>query len=421
MDTEIIIQAISLFLLVVLSGFFSSSETALTTVNKVKLEELSILGNKRAKTALKILENPTKMISTILIANNVVNISASALATTIAIKIGGNSAVAIGTGILTLVVLIFGEITPKTLASVYNLEMSLLYSGVILLLRKILTPVIVLVDGLANLLLKMFKVDGTSVRQAMTEYEFRSVVEASTEDGVIEQEEQKMIYNVVDFGDSLAKDIMIPRTEMSSISVDATYEDLKELFLKDKYTRMPVYEESTDNIIGIINVKDIVFLSPENFAIRDHMREANYTFEHKKTSELLSEMKENSISICMVLDEYGATVGLVTLEDLLEEIVGEIRDEYDEAEKELIKEVDENTYSIPGSMKLDDVNEALSLSLSSEDYDSIGGLIIETLDRFPQSGETADLDNGIQLKVVSMDKNKIEEVEVILSDEEKEE
>lgn len=415
MDTDGVIRCISLVVLLFLSAFFSASETALTTVHKVKLESLADEGNKKAITVLKLLSKPSKMLSTILIANNIVNISASALATTLAIKIWGNSYVAMATGILTLLVLIFGEITPKTMATIKSEKMALNVGGIIYFISKIFTPVIFIVDSLANGILKLLRVDPAEARSAMTEYEFRTIVEASHEDGVIESEERQMIYNVVDLGDSLAKDIMIPRVEMACVNVEASYEELKEVFDKEKFTRIPVYEESTDNIIGIINMKDLLFLDhPEQINIRDIMREANFTFEHKKTSDLLAEMRQNSIPLVLVLDEYGDTVGLITLEDLLEEIVGEIRDEFDEEEMERIQEIGEQEYLVEGSLKLDDLNDAIGTSFDSDDYDSIGGLIIEKLDHLPEAGEAAELDDGTTLQVMEMDKNRIDKVKVTL-------
>ena len=422
MDTDGVIRCIILVVLLFLSAFFSASETALTTVNRLKLEAMAQDGKRRAKTVLKLMERPSKMLSTILIANNVVNISASALATTLAIRLFGNAYVALATGILTLLVLIFGEITPKTMATVNNEKMALSSGGIIYALSKILTPVIFVVDALANGFLKLFRVDPAAARSAMTEYEFRKIVEDSHEDGVLESEERQMIYNVVDLGDSLAKDIMIPRVEMACVNVDATYEELKEVFDKEKFTRIPVYEESTDNIIGIINMKDLLFMDhPEEVKIRDIMREASLTFEHKKTSDLLAEMRQNSIPMVLVLDEYGDTVGLITLEDLLEEIVGEIRDEFDEEEKERIQEIGEQEYLVEGSLKLDDINDALGTSFDSEDYDSIGGLIIEKLDHLPEAGESAELEDGTTLQVMEMDKNRIDKVKMTLPDPDEEE
>lgn len=422
LDTDGVIQCVSLVLLLALSAFFSSAETALTTVNRMKLRSLADDGNKRAQTTLKLLERPAKMLSTVLVANNVVNISASSLATTFALSIWGNNSVAIVTGVLTLLILIFGEITPKSFASLYSENISLAYGGIILFITKILTPVIYIIDRLSNGLLKLFHIDADTARSAMTEYELRTIVDVSHEDGVIASEERQMIYNVVDFGDSLAKDIMIPRVEMSCVSIDASYHELKEVFFEEKYTRIPVYEDSTDNIVGIINMKDVLFYEDlELFGIRNLMREANFTFEYKKTSELMMEMRENSISMTIVLDEYGAAVGLVTLEDLLEEIVGEIRDEFDEDEKDLIQMLDDHEYLVEGSMKLDDINDALGLELYSEDYDSIGGLIIEKLDEIPEAGESVELEDGTLLQVMEMDKNRIDKVKMTLPDPDEEE
>lgn len=419
LDTDGVIQWFILVILLLLSAFFSSAETALTTVNKLRIRALIDEGNKRAVSVSDLLERRTKMLSAILIANNVVNISASALATSIAIKIWGNNSIGIVTGVLTLLVLIFGEITPKNLATLYSEKISLIYAPIISSIMFILTPAIFVIDLLSNAIMRLLHIDVNAAKAIMTENELRTIVDVSHEDGVIEKEERQMIYNVVDFGDSLAKDIMIPRVDMSCVSVDATWEELKEVFLEEKYTRIPVYETNPDNIIGVINIKDILFYENWNgFQIRDIMREANFTFEYKKTSELMMEMRENSISMVMVLDEYGATAGLITLEDLLEEIVGEIRDEFDEDERNFIQETGERTYLIEGSMKLDDINNALELStpllLESNDYDSIGGLVIEQLDRLPETDESVELENGIILKVAAMDKTRIDKVSLTL-------
>ncbi len=419
MDTDGVMQLFFLVVLLLLSAFFSSAETALTTVNKLRIRTLFEEGNKRAVTVTYLLEHRSKMLSAILVANNVVNISASSIATSLAIRLWGNTYVGIVTGVLTLLILVFGEITPKNLATLYSEKISLTYAPVIRFIMRILTPVIFIVDKLSNGILFLLRIDINSIDNSMTETELRTIVDVSHEDGVIEKEERQMIYNVFDFGDSLAKDIMIPRVDMSSVSVEATWEELKEVFMEEKYTRLPVYEESTDNIIGLVNVKDILFYEDtDHFNVRNVMREANFTFEYKKTSELMIEMRESSINMIMVLDEYGATVGLITLEDLLEEIVGEIRDEFDEDERDLIQEIGDREYLIEGSMKLDDINDALELTddllLESEDYDSIGGIIIEQLDRLPEENEAVDLDNGIHLKVAEMDKTRIDKVYMTL-------
>lgn len=408
MDTDGVIQLFALLILVFLSGFFSSAETSLTTVNRVRLKALADEGNKRAQTALNVLDKYGKMLSAILIGNNIVNISASALATTLAIKI--NLAVGIATGALTVVILLFGEIIPKNLAMVYSEKLALFYASIIAGLMKIMTPVIFLIDKLAGGLMKLLHID-TSKRTAMTETELRTYVEVSHEDGVIESEEREMIYNVFDFSDAVAKDIMIPRIDMATVSENADYNEVMELFEECMYTRIPVYQEDKDNIIGLINIKDFILVKDkEQFKISDIMRQTYYTYEFKKTADLLIEMREKRVNVSIVLNEYGAAVGMITLEDLLEEIVGEIRDEYDEDEEEFIQQMDERVYLVEGGMKLSDINDELGTGLKSEDYDSIGGLIIENLDRLPEDGETIVTDQNITLQVQGVNQNRIVKV-----------
>ncbi len=414
MDTEGVIQLLILLVLLILSAFYSAAETALTTVSDIKLNTLAEEGNKKAVRVLKLLDKKSKMLSAILIMNNIVNLSASALVTTLTARIWPGY-IAVSTGVLTLVILIFGEINPKTIATIHNENLSLHFGGIIMATMKILTPVIFIVDKLSMLFLKMLRIDPEQAKSVLTENEIRNILDASHEEGVIETGEREMIDNVFDFGDSLAKDVMIPRIEMTCVNVDASYWELKEQFEVHKYTRIPVYEESTDNIIGIINMKDVLFYEDiNNFNIRNVMREANFTVELKKTSELMVEMRQNHISMILVLDEYGDTVGLITLEDLLEEIVGEIRDEFDEDEEDLIQEVGEREYLVDGSLKIDDINDALGLELNSENYDSIGGMIIEKLERVPEVGDTVELDDKTALTVVQMDKNHIERIKMVL-------
>ena len=410
------IQLIVLLILLLLSAFFSSAETAMTTVNKIYIMSLVNEGNKRAKTLQKIIDNPGKLLSTILIGNNIVNLSASSLATTWTTRVLGNAFVGIATGILTLLVLLFGEITPKTMATLYAEKLSMAYAPIIYLLMKVLTPVIFIVNRLSNGILYVLGVDPKGKQSTMTEQELRTIVDVSHEDGVIESEEKKMIYNVFDFGDSRAKDVMVPRIDMSFIDLNATYEELLNSFKEDGYTRYPVYEDSTDNIIGTINMKDLLLWDPkEKFSIRDILRKPYFTYEHKSTAALLMEMKQYSVNFVIVLDEYGATAGMITMEDLLEEIVGEIRDEYDADEVEDMQEiVPDREYTAQGSAKLDDLNEALGLKLDSEDYDSVGGYIIEKLDYFPKEGESYITEDGVKLVVDATEKNRIEAVHIYI-------
>ena len=416
MDSGDAIQLIVLLILLLLSAFFSSAETAMTTVNKIYIMSLVNEGNKRAKTLQKIIDNPGKLLSTILIGNNIVNLSASSLATSWTTRVLGNAFVGIATGILTLLVLLFGEITPKTMATLYAEKLSMAYAPVIYFLMKVLTPVIFIVNRLSNGILYILRIDPKGKQSTMTEQELRTIVDVSHEDGVIESEEKKMIYNVFDFGDSRAKDVMVPRIDMSFIDVNATYEELMESFKEDGYTRYPVYEDRTDNIIGTINMKDLLLWDPkEHFSIRNILRKPYFTYEHKSTAALLMEMKQYSVNFVIVLDEYGATAGMITMEDLLEEIVGEIRDEYDADEVEDMQEiVPDREYTAQGSAKLDDLNEALGLKLVSEDYDSIGGYIIEKLDSFPGQGESYVTEDGVKLVVDATEKKRIEAVHIYI-------
>lgn len=413
------IQVLVIVVLLCLSAFFSSAETALTTVNKMRMRSLSESGNKAASRVLKITENPGKMLSTILVGNNIVNISASSIMTTLTISVFGNAAVGIATGVLTLLILVFGEITPKTVSTLCAEKIALAYSGVIYWLMIIMTPVIFLVNQMSTGVLLLLRVDPNRKQEAITEEELRTIVQVSHEEGVIESEEKKMINNVFDFGESVAHDIMVPRIDMVFVDVEATYEELMEIFRKERFTRMPVYEGSTDNVIGIINMKDLILYDQDQpFAIRDYLRQPHYTYEYKKISELMMEMRKTLNNIAIVLDEYGATAGLITLEDMLEEIVGEIRDEYDADEEDEIRMIAENEYLVNGSTKLDDLNERLELNLESEDYDSIGGLVIGLLGHLPEEDEEVLYEN-LRLVVDCVEKNRIDRVHLYRLNEEK--
>ncbi len=423
MDSGDAIQLGTIIILLALSAFFSSAETAYTTINRIRLRTLIEEGNTAAKRVERIIHNPGKMLSAILIGNNIVNLSASSLMTIFSTNVFGSRSVGAATGVLTLLVLIFGEISPKTMASVHAERIALLYSVPVSALIWLLTPVIFIVNFLSRGLMLLLRIDPDKKNGNFTTNELRTIMEVSHEEGVLENEEKVMINNVFDFGDTQAKDIMIPRADMVFANIDDSYDDLLEIFKKEMFTRLPVYENTTDNVIGIINMKDLLLHEgpKEDFHIRNILREAHFTYEYKKISELMLEMKDYSVNFTIVLDEYGSTAGLITFEDLLEEIVGEIRDEYDSAEEELIQQVGPNEYIIEGSMKLDDINDALELSLDSEDYDSIGGLIIELLDHLPQVGESVTTADGIRLVVDSLDKNRIEKVHMYLPQENTEE
>ena len=408
-------QLITVIILLCLSAFFSSSETVLTTVNQIRMRTLADNGDKRAARVLRVTGNPGKMLSAILIGNNIVNLSASSISTSLAIHLFGNTGAGIATGILTFLILIFGEVTPKTMATIKADSMSLTAAAPIGFLMKILTPVIFIINKLSLGLMFLLHVNIKDAQKKMTEEELRTIVDVSQENGVIEHEERDMIHNLFDFGDAEAKEIMVPRIDMTFVQADATYQEVLDIFRQDMFTRLPVYEDSTDNVIGIINMKDFLLQNdtPE-FSVRNLLREPYFTYEHKNTADLFLEMRKSSISLAIVLDEYGVTAGLITLEDLLEEIVGEIRDEYDADEEDDITRISDREFYVLGSANLNDVSEALSLHFTSDDYDTIGGYCLGLLDHLPEKNEIILTDNNILIRIDRMEKNRIERIYIRL-------
>ncbi|MCR5777519.1 MAG: hemolysin family protein [Lachnospiraceae bacterium] len=398
-------QWIALIVLILLSSFFSATETALTTVNKIKIRSLAENGNKRAQTLMKVHEQWPKMLSTILVGNNIVNIAASSLATILAMKI--NLAVGIMTGIMTITVLIFGEITPKNIATAFSEPISLGVAGFIWAMMFVFTPIVWVINKVSALLVKILRIDLSKADNSMSEEELRTIVDVSHEDGVIESDERTMINNVFDFGDSRVRDIMTPRIDVTEIEINSSFEEIAEIFARDRFTRLPVYAEDTDNIVGVLNMKDVFLAQKDGFKLREHMREGFYTYELRKTSDLLMDMRKSSVTMAIVLNEYGAAVGIVTIEDLIEEIVGEIRDEYDEDEMDLIHNISKTEYDVDGSVKLDDFNDALGTKLDSEDYDTVGGYMIELLDHVPEVGDSAETEQGIKFEVLSASKKRV--------------
>ncbi len=415
MDQTSITQLITLLILLVLSAFFSSAETALTTVNTLRIKTLADNQDRNAILLQKIFQNHTKMLSTILIGNNIVNLTASAITTIFVNQIWGNFAISIATGILTFVVLIFGEIVPKTIATAHAEIISLKYVYIIYILIVLFTPFVFIIEKFADVIFFLLHFSKEKNAQIFTETEIKTILDASHKDGEIDLEEREMIYNVFDFSDSLAKDIMVPRIDMTSIEINASYNELLDCFKSSMYTRIPVYKDTLDNIIGIINIKDVLLIPQKNtFKLKDILRTAYYTYEYKKTADLLMEMRANSESMAIVLNEYGVTEGIITLEDLLEEIVGEIHDEFDADENESIQELKKNSYLIDASMKLDDINDAIGSDFYSKEYDSIGGLMIELLDKIPDVNEEVITENGSVIRATQINKNRIEKVVLTL-------
>jgi CBS domain containing-hemolysin-like protein len=386
-------------------------------MSKVRLRILVDEGNKNAVILDEILENSRKMLSTILIGNNLVNIAASSLTTVFTQSVFHISwIVSIGVGILTLIIIIFGEVIPKTVASIYSESMALKYAKPVKFFMIIFTPFIFLINAFSSVILKLFRVSINLNSSSITEDELRTIVGVSQEEGIIEEDEMDMINNVFDFGDTCAKDIMIPKIDMTMIPVDISYNQLLEVIKEDKFTRMPVYKDDSGNVIGILNIKDMMLngTNRNNFDITKLMREPYFTHEKEELNDLLIEMRNNEPGMCIVLDEYGQAEGLITLEDIVEEIIGDIHDEFDEAEKQVIRAVGENEYIVEGSINLDDFNDQLNTNIDSEDYESLGGLIIEHLDRLPNKGDFVEIDN-CNLAVIKMDDKRIDVVKVVIT------
>ena len=414
-------RLVSLLVLIVISSFFSSAETAYSMANRMRIKSLAEDGDKKAALVVNILDHYPKMLSTVLIGNNIVNIGASAIATLWATDVFGNWAVGVMTGILTFVVLIFGEIVPKTSVSCNADKFAKLYAPVIRFLMIIFTPIVIVINFISGGILKLLRTDPDAKMPAITQRDLLGYVDESRKEGVIDRKEHEIIHNMFDFSDAVAKDIMVPRINIVAVPVDCSYEDVLKIVKEDMYTRIPVYEGDSDTIIGMINVKDLLLLSsPEEFNVRSMMREVMYTHEYKKTSQLLKEMLKTNAPVVIVLNEYGTTEGMITMEDLMEELVGDINDEYDSPKDDPILKIAPGDYLIDGSCGLVDVNDALGTELESEDFDSIAGIVIDhTGGRLPKAGDTVETADGIRIRVSRIEGNRIAMVRVFLPPEER--
>ena len=409
------IQIILLVILLVGSGFFSASETALMSLSRIKMRHMEEDGVKGAKLVSSLVEDSNRLLTSILIGNNIVNIAATSIATSLFTATLGAQGVAMATGVMTVLVLIFGEITPKTISANNPEKASLVVSKPIKFFVIILTPVVWVFNIITKVIFKLFGVDGNGVKPFITEDELKTMVNVSHEEGLLEIEEREIINNVFEFGDMQAKEAMVQRLDIVAIDMEDSYDEIIELFKTEKLSRMPVYEETIDDIIGTLNIKDIIFLSDEeieNFDIKKYIRDPFFTYEFKKITQLLEEMKKDKSQMAIVVDEYGGTAGLITIEDLVEVIVGDIEDEYDEEEDE-IQVINSNEFLVEGSTKISDVNEVLGIELESEEFDSIGGYIIGYIKHIPEENEVIEVD-GIKFNIESVDKNRIKKIRIML-------
>ena len=410
----IIAQIIILVILIALSGFFSSSETALTTVSRFKIRTMADAGDRRARMVQKVTGNTGKMLSAILIGNNIVNISASSLATVVFMDMFGSAGAGIATGVMTLLVLIFGEVTPKNLASRRALSISLQVAGIINALMIVLTPIIFVMNHIVSGILYIAGANKPE-KNSMTEEEFRTIVDVGNESGAIENGEKDYINNLFNFSDTQVKELMIPRIDVTMINVNWSYSQIRSVFMKDKYTRFPVYEQDSDHVIGILNMKDLLTRDErETSSIRKNLRKPFFTYEFKNADDLFDEMRKKRIHMAIVLDEYGSVSGIVTLEDLLEALVGDIRDEFDETEEDDIVETAPGEYTVLGSMNLDDLCDELDLPFKSDDYDTIGGYLLGLFDHLPRVGESYVTKEGVILTAAVVRRKRILKVKIRL-------
>lgn len=380
--------------------------------SKIRLRHLVEEGNPRAKKIQAIVDNPNKFLGAILVGNNIVNIGASSLATSIAITIFGSAGVGIATGIMTLLILFFGEITPKSVAAAKSEAISLSIANVLSFYIWFMTPLVKVILFITNGIAYLFGGKPGVAQNYVTEDELKTMVNVGVEEGVIEYEEKEMIHNVFDFGDAKVSDIMTPRTDMIAIDVDTQYDEVIKIYKEERFSRLPVYEGSIDNVIGILYIKDLVLSGTDrnHFKISEIMRPALFTYEFKNTAELLKELKLKRTPIAVVLDEYGGTAGIVTMEDLIEEIVGDIKDEYDDNEEE-IQVVKEDEYIVDGTMRIDELNELIGTDIPTEDFDSIGGFIVGLFGELPEVGQEIEFMN-IKFKIELVDKNRIEKMRI---------
>lgn len=406
---------IFLVFLILLSGFFSASETALMSLNKIKIKQLVENHVKGAKEIQKLIENPSEILSTILVCNNVINILASSISTIIFIDVlkdfGKGIATSISTLVLTVVILIFGEITPKTVAVLKMEKIAFKVYKPLKIIVVVLKPVVFIFSKISSFIMLLLGIKQQEVQTNITEEELKSIVSFSQEEGVLEAEDKNLIYNVFEFGDIKVKDVMIPRVDMVTLSTDSTYDEVVSLFRTEQFSRVPVYKDNIDNIIGVINIKDLFFIDKDDeFSIDKYMREVHSTHEYKKIRDLFNDMKKSRSHLTIVMDEYGGTVGLVTIEDLIEEIVGDIEDEYDEVVDKEIQILNENEYLIVGTLKIDTLNDMLNIKIESE-FETIGGYIIEKIGRLPQVGEVVEFEN-VKFKIENVGKNRIKGLRV---------
>lgn len=423
-------QVLLIIVLILLNAVFAASEVALIAVKDIKVESDAQLGNKKAKRILNFMKNPTKFLSAIQIGITLIGflngyLAADTFSSTLVqffqkfINVNASILSPIMTFIVTIILAYFqvvlGELVPKRVAMKYPEKIAYGTSGLLAVISAIMRPFVWLLTTSANALGKMFGIDPNESDERMTEEEIRMIVATSGRKGVLDQSESKMIENILDFDDIEVTKIMTHRTEMAALNIKSTKKEILDFVKEEKYTRFPVYEESIDQIIGVLYVKDLLqFIDNDDksFDLKSLLREPYYIPDFKKINTLLNEMKRKQTHLAIVIDEYGGTSGLVTIEDLLEEIVGNIFDEYDVFEEE-IEEVADNAYIVDGLTNINDVEDFIKADLPVDEYDTLSGFIIGKLGRFPYHNEHVEFEfNNFKFEVIKYDDRVIEKVKI---------
>lgn len=422
MDSAQIMNIISLIILLILSSLFSCSETAFLSVSKIKIRTLAEEGNKKAKLVESLLDNQDRLLSAILVGNNLVNIGASSLTTATIMAIFGDGAqtVAIATGVVTLCILIFGEITPKSLATQNADKLVFALAPFIRFVCIITKPVVFVLNIITGFIIKLLG-GNQEHGPSLTEEELKTIVTVGHEEGVLEKEEKEMIHNVFEFGETEIKEIMTPRIHVESLPDDCTYDELMNVYHDAQYSRYPIHDESFDEIIGVLNMKDLLFIDidKEHFDVKKYMRETFVVYEFNQVNDVFASMRKEHATLAIVLDEYGVMSGIVTFEDIVEEIVGEIDDEYDDTSDDIVK-INDHEYLVDGSLNLNEVNDEIDTHFESEDFESIGGLVLGEFSGVPKIKDKIEFP-GVIIIIEKMHKNRIELLRLIIHEMKEEE
>ena len=413
------LELVGLTILLLFSAFFSSSETAFVSSRRSRIRHLMEGGNKKANLIHKMMEEPDKVVAAIVIGNNIVNIAASAIATSLAINLFGNEGIGIAIGAMTFLILVVGEITPKGFAVKNAERLILAFARPLYYVIKVLSPI---ATGMTAITKGFIRLSGGRLDRNpfFTEEEFKMLLTMAEEEGSLEGEERERIYNVFEFSDTVAREVMTPRTDMVCLDMNATLEEARNTVVRTGFSRIPVYSENVDHIVGILYAKDLLQCSDtDELSLKDMLRDPYYIPETKKVDELLKEMQKSKTHLAIAVDEYGGTAGIVTIEDLLEEIVGEIFDEYDKTNVP-VRMIDERTVIIDGMVPIDEVNELLGMKLPENGVETIGGFVLDQFGRIPEEGERISFD-GVNFIVFKTDGVRIVKVKARITTQEQNE